>query len=62
MILITGANGLAGSAVIRFLFSRMHAEIEHHLEDSGVNWTQLRPAQFHAGLKGSISSVMRQMV
>jgi uncharacterized protein YbjT (DUF2867 family) len=29
-----------------FRFARFHAEIEHHLERSGVAWTQLRPSQF----------------
>jgi len=27
-------------------FLRMHAEIEQHLEDSGMAWTQIRPAHF----------------
>ncbi|WP_051342424.1 SDR family oxidoreductase [Pseudonocardia spinosispora] len=30
----------------RFRFARMHAEIERHLERSGVEWTMLRPGQF----------------
>lgn len=29
-----------------FLFSKMHAEIERYLENSGLGWTHLRPAQF----------------
>jgi uncharacterized protein YbjT (DUF2867 family) len=29
-----------------FLFSKMHAEIERYLENSGLAWTHLRPAQF----------------
>ena len=29
-----------------FLFSRMHAEVERYLENSGLNWTHLRPSQF----------------
>jgi uncharacterized protein YbjT (DUF2867 family) len=29
-----------------FLFSKMHAEIERCLENSGLAWTHLRPAQF----------------
>lgn len=29
-----------------FRFARMHAEIEQHLERSGIAWTHLRPSQF----------------
>jgi uncharacterized protein YbjT (DUF2867 family) len=30
----------------KFLFTRMHEEIEDHLENSGLAWTHLRPSQF----------------
>ena len=30
----------------KFRFMRMHNEIEHYLENSGVAWTHLRPSQF----------------
>ena len=30
----------------KFLFARMHEEIERYLERSGVAWTHLRPSQF----------------
>jgi uncharacterized protein YbjT (DUF2867 family) len=29
-----------------FRFARVHGEIEHHLEASGLAWTHLRPSQF----------------
>jgi len=39
-------SGLHASLKSPFLFNRMHAEIERHLERSGVAWTHLRPCQF----------------
>lgn len=30
----------------KFRFMRMHNEIEHYLQNSGVAWTHLRPSQF----------------
>jgi uncharacterized protein YbjT (DUF2867 family) len=39
-------SGLKASLDSPFIFNRMHAEIERHLESSGVNWTHLRPSQF----------------
>jgi uncharacterized protein YbjT (DUF2867 family) len=30
----------------KFLFTRMHEEIERYLERSGLGWTHLRPSQF----------------
>jgi uncharacterized protein YbjT (DUF2867 family) len=39
-------SGLNASVASPFLFNRMHAEIEGHLERSGVTWTHLRPGQF----------------
>ena len=39
-------SGLNASVTSPFLFNRMHAEIEGHLERSGVTWTHLRPSQF----------------
>lgn len=39
-------SGLNSTLDSPFLFSRMHAEIERYLEDSGIAWTHLRPGQF----------------
>lgn len=39
-------SGVTTSLDSPFLFSRMHAEISRHLEDSGLAWTFLRPSQF----------------
>lgn len=39
-------SGLKASLESPFLFNRMHAEIERHLEHSGMTWTHLRPSQF----------------
>jgi uncharacterized protein YbjT (DUF2867 family) len=36
----------AGVDPKRFRFMRMHSEIEHYLENSGVAWAHLRPSQF----------------
>ncbi|GHO89692.1 SDR family oxidoreductase [Dictyobacter formicarum] len=43
---IVKLSGVTTSLDSPFLFSRMHAEIAHHLEHSGLAWTQLRPSQF----------------
>ena len=43
---IVKVSGLNASLDSPFLFNRMHAEIERHLENSGVNWTHLRVSQF----------------
>jgi uncharacterized protein YbjT (DUF2867 family) len=39
-------SGLNSTFDSPFIFSRMHAEIERYLENSGVAWTHLRPSQF----------------
>lgn len=39
-------SGLNAALDSPFLFTRMHAEIEHYLEGSGLAWTHLRPSQF----------------
>ncbi len=44
---VTKLSGLElGFDSSKFLFTRMHAEIEKYLEASGPKWTQLRPSQF----------------
>jgi uncharacterized protein YbjT (DUF2867 family) len=35
-----------GFDAAKFRFTRMHEEIERHLEQSGLAWTHLRPSQF----------------
>ena len=39
-------SGLGAALGSPFLFTQMHAEIERHLEGSGLGWTHLRPSQF----------------
>lgn len=43
---LSGKESNHGFDQRRFRFTRMHAEIEGHLERSGLAWTQLRPSQF----------------
>jgi uncharacterized protein YbjT (DUF2867 family) len=43
IVKFSGLNASVGSP---FLFNRMHAQIEGHLERSGVTWAHLRPSQF----------------
>src|SRR5262249_34046841 len=46
VVKFSGLNAAVGSA---FRFTRMHGEIERHLERSGLAWTHLRPSQFMQG-------------
>ncbi len=39
-------SGRGASLETPFRFNRMHAEIERYLEQSGLEWTHLRPSQF----------------
>jgi uncharacterized protein YbjT (DUF2867 family) len=39
-------SGLNSTFDSPFIFTRMHAEIERYLENSGIAWTHLRPSQF----------------
>src|SRR5262249_12397242 len=43
IVKFSGLNAAVDSA---FRFTRMHGEIERHLERSGLAWTHLRPSQF----------------
>ena len=43
---IVKLSGLQASLTSPFLFNRMHAEIERHIERSRIAWTHLRPSQF----------------
>jgi uncharacterized protein YbjT (DUF2867 family) len=43
VVKVSGLNAAVDSA---FRFTRMHGEIERHLERSGLAWTHLRPSQF----------------
>ncbi len=43
-----------------FLFSRMHAEIERYLEDSGLAWTHLRPSQFMTEYVREVPTIVAQ--
>ncbi len=43
IVKLSGMGCWSGSA---FRFARMHAEVERHLEGSGVAWTHLRPSTF----------------
>jgi uncharacterized protein YbjT (DUF2867 family) len=39
-------SGRGASLETPFRFNRMHAEVERYLEESGLEWTHLRPSQF----------------
>jgi len=43
-----------------FLFSRMHAEIERYLENSGLSWTHLRPSQFMTEYVREVPTIVAQ--
>ncbi|WP_263649568.1 NAD(P)H-binding protein [Mesorhizobium sp. J8] len=46
VIKFSGAESGIGFDPAKFRFTRMHEEIEDHLEGSGLAWTHLRPSQF----------------
>src|SRR5262245_46516437 len=46
IVKFSGKESGAGFDAKRFRFTRMHEEIEAHLEGSGLAWTHLRPSQF----------------
>jgi uncharacterized protein YbjT (DUF2867 family) len=53
-------SGLNASLDSPFLFNRMHAEIERHLERSGMTWTHLRPSQFMAVYLREVPTIVPQ--
>jgi uncharacterized protein YbjT (DUF2867 family) len=55
-------SGLNASLDSPFIFNRMHAEIERHLERSGVNWTHLRPSQFMPVYLREVPTIVAQSV
>ncbi|WP_192255336.1 SDR family oxidoreductase [Mesorhizobium silamurunense] len=46
VVKFSGAESGIGFDPAKFRFTRMHEEIEDHLEASGLAWTHLRPSQF----------------
>jgi uncharacterized protein YbjT (DUF2867 family) len=46
IVKFSGAESGIGFDPTKFRFTRMHEEIERHLERSGLAWTHLRPSQF----------------
>jgi len=46
VVKFSGAESGIGFDATKFRFTRMHEEIERHLEGSGLAWTHLRPSQF----------------
>ncbi|HJZ77121.1 MAG TPA: SDR family oxidoreductase, partial [Vicinamibacterales bacterium] len=46
LVKFSGKESNVGFDAKKFLFTRMHEEIERHLEGSGLAWTHLRPCQF----------------
>ncbi len=53
-------SGLNASLDSPFIFNRMHAEIERHLERSGVIWTHLRPSQFMTEYLREVPTIVAQ--
>jgi uncharacterized protein YbjT (DUF2867 family) len=43
-----------------FIFGGMHAEIESHLQDSGLSWTHLRPSQFMTEYLRELPTILAQ--
>lgn len=46
VVKFSGRESGIGFEAANFRFTRMHEEIEDYLENSGLSWTHLRPAQF----------------
>src|SRR5262245_61051444 len=46
VVKFSGKESSIGFDASKFLFTRMHEEIERYLEESGLVWTLLRPTQF----------------
>jgi uncharacterized protein YbjT (DUF2867 family) len=46
VVKFSGKESSIGFDASRFLFTRMHEAVERYLEQSGLNWTHLRPTQF----------------
>lgn len=46
IVKFSGKESNIGYDSSKFRFGRMHEEIEHYLENSGLSWTHLRPSQF----------------
>src|SRR5262249_38157954 len=46
VVKFSGRESGVGFDAKNFRFTRMHEEIEHYLEESGLAWTHLRPSQF----------------
>jgi uncharacterized protein YbjT (DUF2867 family) len=46
----------------KFLFTRMHEEIERYLEHSGLAWTHLRPSQFMQVFLRELPTIVKEDV
>src|SRR5499433_4547698 len=46
VVKFSGKESSIGFDANKFIFTRMHEEIERYLEKSGLVWTHLRPSQF----------------
>src|SRR5262245_51906976 len=46
VVKFSGKESSIGFNPHNFSFTRMHAQVEHHLEASGLDWTHIRPSQF----------------
>jgi uncharacterized protein YbjT (DUF2867 family) len=58
---IVKLSGLsAADAGSPFIFAGMHAEIESHLERSGLSWTHLRPSQFMTEYLREVPTILAQ--
>ena len=54
-------SGLSAADVgTPFVFGSMHAEIERHLEGSGLSWTHLRPSQFMTEYLREVPTILAQ--
>jgi uncharacterized protein YbjT (DUF2867 family) len=46
VVKLSGKESNIGFDPEKFLYTRMHGQVEQHLEASGMAWTHLRPSQF----------------
>jgi uncharacterized protein YbjT (DUF2867 family) len=63
IVKLSGKESGVGFDATMFPFTRMHEEIEDHLESSGLAWAHLRPAQFmQVYLRASATIAQRGML
>jgi uncharacterized protein YbjT (DUF2867 family) len=60
VVKLSGAESGIGFDPKNFRFTRMHDEIERYLEQSGLEWTHLRPSQFMQVYFRELPTIVRE--